>query len=84
MSHGGTTGLARNDPANLLTAPLLSKAPSLLEGRGDGSRPQEEPRRPVKENAVSSAAMGGEKVLSQAEMKATEPGLEGGQVSGHQ
>lgn len=65
-------GLARNDPANLLSAPLPSKAPALLEDRGDGPGPREEPRRPVKDNTVSSAGMGGEKVLSQAEMKVTE------------
>lgn len=67
-----STGLARNNPANLLTAPLLRKAPALLEDRGDGPSPREEPGRPVKDNTVSSAGMGGEKVLGQAEMKVTE------------
>lgn len=77
-------GLARNDPANLLTTPLLSKAPALPEDRGDGPSPLEEPGRSVKENTVSSAGMGGKKVLSQAEMKVTECRLKGRQASGHQ
>jgi len=70
VSHGGLTGLARNSPANLLTTP--QKAPALLEDRGDGPSPWEEPGRPMKDNTVSSAATRGEKVLSQAEVEVTE------------
>lgn len=45
--------LAGNDPANLLTTPLLSKTLALLEDRGDGPSPREEPGRSVKDNTVS-------------------------------
>lgn len=70
-THGAPTGSARNNPASLLSAPLLSESAALLQDRGRGPGPQEEPGSPVKDNAVSSAGMGGEKVLSQAEMKVT-------------
>lgn len=77
-------GLARKDPANLLTTPLLNKAQALedTDVPRRWPQPQEEPGRAVKGDTVSSARMGGDEALSQAEREVTEHRLQAGKCQG--